>query len=81
MYDEIEEVVCKKTGTDVFAFDRPTLKTMRTVTYVRRFFFAFFPRRSIFRTAEMLDFQRFSPFFFACLSLICRLNLQADTRR
>ena len=26
--------------------------------------------KSIFRTAEMLDFQGFSPFLYACLSLI-----------
>ena len=38
-------------------------------------------KKSIFRTAEMLDFQGFSPFLYACLSLICRLNLQTDTER
>ena len=38
-------------------------------------------RRSIFRTAKILENQAFPPFLYACLSLICRLNLQADAKR
>lgn len=33
-------------------------------------------RKNIFQTAENLVFQRFPPFSYVCLSLICRLNLQ-----
>ena len=35
----------------------------------------------IYKTAKPLVFQGFSPFSTADLSLICRLNLEADTKR
>jgi hypothetical protein len=38
-------------------------------------------RRSIFKTAETFENKGFLPFSYACLSLVCRLNPQADTKR
>lgn len=38
-------------------------------------------KKSIFRTAETLENKGFLPFSYTCLSLICRLNPQADTKR
>ncbi len=41
----------------------------------------YFLRKSVFKTAEILVNKGLPPFLYTCLPLICRLNLQVETKR
>jgi DNA invertase Pin-like site-specific DNA recombinase len=62
---KIDEILTKSLSR----FARNTADCLELVRILQNLGFRFTSKRSIFRMAEMLDFQEFSPFLYAYLSL------------